>query len=145
MHILRHYIKLLETTLTGEKKTNPKEKTELVFVYGSLKAGYHNDRFLQTAKLLGKAISPPRFALLDLGMFPAAIRGEHILTGEIYEVDAKTMRNLDRLEGNGRMYQRELCPFRLGGKQVKAWIYVYLHDDGFDPVLEPNHEKHVTW
>jgi len=141
MHVFRYYIELLEK----KDKIQPKNKTELVFVYGSLKAGFHNNRYLADAKLLGKSISPPRFALLDLGAFPAAIRGDHILTGEIYEVDAKTMRNLDRLEGNGYLYQRELCPFRIGGKQIKAWIYIYLRDDGFDSVLEPNHEKHVTW
>src|ERR1700754_1715947 len=118
MHTIRKYIRLLE-----DETPIQHAQQELVFVYGSLKAGFYNHGFLEHMTFLGKAISPPRFAMLDLGSFPAVIRGKHHITGEIYAVDRPTMADLDRLEGNGLMYQRELCPFRIGGKQVRAWIY----------------------
>lgn len=47
---------------------------------------------------------------------------------EVYEVSTPhNLDVLDRLEGNGRLYQRELVPINLpDGRTIQAWIYLYL-------------------
>ena len=82
-------------------------RTTRVFVYGSLLAGEPNHRVLARATLVAKARTEPRFALHDLGAFPAMVDGgAHAVDGEVYEVDADTLAALDRLEGHPRFYRR---------------------------------------
>ena len=81
--------------------------TTRVFVYGSLLSGEPNHRVLARACRVGEASTVPRFALHDLGAYPAMIEGgAHAITGEVYEVDAKTLARLDVLEGHPRYYRR---------------------------------------
>jgi gamma-glutamylaminecyclotransferase len=136
---IRQFIKLLEV-----KPVAPQPVAELAFVYGSLKRGFHNNELLDRARFIGTAHTAPRFDLIDLGSFPAAIQGKHSVSGEVYEVDARTMRDLDRLESNGSMYQRKKVPLALAGRQIVAWMYIYLEDDGYDPLVEPQGGM-VTW
>lgn len=118
--------------------------THLVFVYGSLKRGYHNHHLLMHSRFIGTGRTPPRFDLLDLGSFPAAIAGKHQMTGEVFEIDNETLKDLDRLEGNGFMYLRKQIPVVVAGRQIVVWCYLYLEDDGMDPLVEPVGSV-VTW
>jgi len=78
-----------------------------VFVYGSLLSGEPNHSVLSRARRIGEARTPPRFVLHDLGAFPAMIEGgAHAISGEVYEVDEKTLARLDVLEGHPRFYRR---------------------------------------
>ena len=79
-----------------------------VFVYGSLRRGFHNFRLLEDSKFLGKATTAPEFSMLHLGGFPGIIRGgETAIHGEVFEVDDATLLRLDRLEGHPGFYRRE--------------------------------------
>ena len=81
--------------------------TTRVFVYGSLLSGEPNHRVLARARRVGEARTAPRFALHDLGAYPAMIEGGGLaIAGEVYEVDAKTLARLDVLEGHPRYYRR---------------------------------------
>jgi gamma-glutamylcyclotransferase (GGCT)/AIG2-like uncharacterized protein YtfP len=113
------------------------------FVYGSLKAGFWNYDRLDMgnrARLIGKAVTArPDYLLYDVG-FPLAInvdgwdrpadeRHAAHITGELYEMtDPSLLRDLDRLEGNGSMYQRYVRSFDLEGQDepVEASIYEYI-------------------
>src|SRR5919112_6245358 len=87
-----------------------------VFVYGSLKRGFRNHHFLETSRFIGPGTTRHDFDLLDLGYFPAAIKpGTFAIQGELFSVDRHTLRNLDRLEGNGVFYRREQHPVILDG------------------------------
>jgi gamma-glutamylcyclotransferase (GGCT)/AIG2-like uncharacterized protein YtfP len=103
----------------------------LVFVYGSLKQGFHNHRLLEIgqSRLLGDAVSlAPEYAMLDLGSFPGLIEGDQRVTGELYEVDTHTFNRLDHLEGHPHMYTRHERRFRMldDSKEVHtAWVYLY--------------------
>jgi gamma-glutamylaminecyclotransferase len=103
----------------------------LVFVYGSLKKGFHNHRLLSSgqAKFLGDAQSiAPEYAMLDLGSFPGLIEGTQRVTGELYEVDDHTFHRLDSLEGHPHMYTRYERRFRMeaGDRDaLNAWVYIY--------------------
>lgn len=104
-------------------------KTYVVFVYGSLKKGFHNHQLLSgnDATFLGEAESTaPAYAMLDLGSFPGLIEGDQRVKGELYEVNQYTMDNLDALEGHPYMYERKLARFKMEGHKIKeAWVYMY--------------------
>jgi gamma-glutamylaminecyclotransferase len=86
-----------------------------VFVYGSLLSGEPNHRVLARARRVGEARTAPRFALHDLGAYPAMIEGgAHAVAGEVYEVDTKTLARLDVLEGHPRYYRRAAIPLADG-------------------------------
>lgn len=95
------------------------EKTELVFVYGSLLSGLGNNRVLGDSLCQGLA-TIEGYRMVSLGAFPGLVYGDEVSQGELYSVTAGTMARLDMLEGDGEFYTRELTDTALG----KAWVYV---------------------
>lgn len=94
-----------------------------VFVYGTLKAGYGNHQLLTEggAEYLGKAEAPG----CVYGPFPFAKPSdnpEDWIKGELYLVNSRTLRRLDRLEGHPHSYTRTEAKLRDGRK---AHIYYY--------------------
>jgi gamma-glutamylcyclotransferase (GGCT)/AIG2-like uncharacterized protein YtfP len=116
-----------------------------VFVYGSLKRGFRNHHFLATSQFIGTGTTGRDFDLLDLGYFPAMVKGGGFaIRGELFSVDGKTLRSLDFLESNGTFYQREQHPVILNGAGlVTAWIYLLLERAGLSAVAAEGHHK--TW
>ena len=91
-----------------------------VFVYGTLKKGYHNHEVL-TEESGGKFIGTTNvkdYALADLGSFPAAfpMAGSTII-GEVYEVE--DLDSIDHLEGYPSFYNRIEVETVYG----QAWLY----------------------
>ncbi|MDR5892439.1 MULTISPECIES: gamma-glutamylcyclotransferase [Halomonas] len=102
-------------------------RTPLVAVYGTLKRGLRNHHWLAGAEFLGS----DRLAdvtLYDLGPYPGAklepSRGVEI---EVFEVDARLLAGLDRLEDyrprlpHLGLYDRAIHPTAFG----PAWLYLY--------------------
>jgi len=82
-----------------------------VFVYGTLLSGFGNYNYYlkDKAKLIDKNASVEKFKIFDLGYFPACIftdNPEDVVHGEVYSVCKETLRDLDRLEGYPRYYDR---------------------------------------
>ena len=78
-----------------------------LFVYGTLLRGERNHRHLAHARLVDAHVTQPRFTLLDLGAYPGLVAsGAPAVHGEIYEVDAATLRALDRFEGHPNLFRR---------------------------------------
>ena len=110
----------------------PRLPKQLVFVYGSLLRGLHNHHLLCTARL---ACSPartaaPGFVLVDSSNgYPFALAAgrarasdaQTVLLGEVYEVDDRTLAQLDALEGHPDWYRRSLQPIE---GEDPAWIYL---------------------
>ena len=95
-----------------------------VFVYGTLMSGEGNHRLLDHngARLLGPAVTAPSFDLVSLGGFPAMFAdGDTAIAGELYEVDAATLEDLDRLEGHPRFYRRQRIALA-DGARVEAYV-----------------------
>src|SRR5690348_9092312 len=86
-----------------------------VFVYGTLRSGEPNwMRYLnhEGAKLVSAAEHTwPEFGFVSLGGYPALLTdfdGEKVsVLGEVYTVDAPTLRALDQLEGHPSFYLRK--------------------------------------
>lgn len=75
-----------------------------IFVYGSLKRGFSNHARLAQATFVGECQTAPRYRLLVFGAYPALSEGDHEVAGELYAVHPRTLRALDRFEGQA--YQR---------------------------------------
>lgn len=103
-----------------------------VFVYGTLKKGFSNHRFLRDAVFVGDGWTVKSYALY-LDEYPGVYQGTPVsrVRGEVYEVDRGLLARLDALEGHPVLYRREEIDVLLDdGRTVRAWIYFYPHDGG---------------
>lgn len=101
------------------------EASNKVFVYGTLKSGYGNHGWLKGASLVSRA-KLFGYSLKHGHAFPAMYKDgtapeERSVFGEIYQIDADILGDLDRLEGVPNHYQRILVNC---GKEGKLWTYV---------------------
>jgi gamma-glutamylcyclotransferase (GGCT)/AIG2-like uncharacterized protein YtfP len=127
------------------------QKTNLVFVYGTLKAGQFNNRLLQrpgadfvcTAKTREPWImfngGFPRVARIPRGREPNFKSYLGQIKGEVWKVDDSVLIELDRLESHPVFYCREkVCIVQPGANEAyyTAWMYVIQHWPGgeYEPV-----------
>lgn len=120
----------------------------LVFVYGSLLAGLHNHHHLANARLVGADRTAATFQMVSLGSFPAiaAVRtGGHAIAGEVYEVDARTLRALDFLEGVASgLYDRTTTTLA-SGRQAQVYTMPYARLATLDaPRVEDGNWRRYT-
>jgi len=102
-------------------------KGTLVFVYGTLMTGRANhDHFLKNSMMMGEG-RLFGFALYELGSYPGIKpKKKGQVLGELYLVDQKTLERLDRLEGNGALYDRiDVEVLGHPSHTYKAQTYVY--------------------
>ena len=97
-----------------------------VFVYGSLKRGFGNHGFLDGARCLGQYETQEASCnMFSFAFYPGVSRVEsgagHRILGELYLVDSKMLNELDKLEGNGMFYTREIVALSDG---EEAWMYL---------------------
>ena len=106
---------------------NINPNTFLVFVYGSLKNGFPNNRLLTNSYFLAQTKTKENhYFMMSFGGFPGVYKteeecGKHI-SGEVYEVNRDTLNRLDMLEGNGHFYTRKLISVE--GFDVPVWMYM---------------------
>lgn len=132
-----------------------------LFVYGTLKRGFGNNRLLPPETFVGKATSvDEKYVMWGRG-FPFLAEGlpsgaEHFpitndlarVTGEIYAVPKNVLDRCDGLEGHPDWYRRferrfiltELSqnetPFEIG-EEVTAWVYLQKPRDHIDTLVRP--------
>ncbi len=102
-----------------------KKKLFRVFVYGTLRLGNHNHRWLNGAKLVAETqTAKAAFTMLDVsGHFPGVIHGgKTTIVGEVYAVDSETLAELDRHEGCPNHYRREIVRTKDCGE---CFTYIY--------------------
>ena len=110
-----------------------------VFVYGTLKRGGSNHRFLAGQKFIGLARTAPGYTLYSLGDYPGMVRkpGDTAgVTGELWLVDANCLAELDRLEGlDEGLYERAAVQIAPNPYAASAQTYLYLRPhQGFVPL-----------
>lgn len=105
--------------------------SELIFVYGALRKGASNDWRMKEARWLGAA--EVTGTLVKVDWYPGLVLGERgIVHGEVYEVGAGLLQELDEFEGigpgeerNGE-YHRIPVEVVLNDETVQVWIYEWL-------------------
>lgn len=104
------------------------ELLELVFVYGSLKKGFHNNKILWSSEYVDSVFTAHGdYRMISFGGFPGVLKnGDSHIAGESYLVNQLTMLRLDSLESNGSFYQREKTLLDSGDV---AWMYILLTED----------------
>lgn len=110
------------------------EKSELVFVYGTLKSGHGNNRILKWggAVLLGDYVTEYPYPMFVSGL-PYLIErrgeGKHVI-GEVWACDCHTVADMDRLEGHPIFYERKAITVRNinNERTTTAWVYFYQGD-----------------
>jgi gamma-glutamylcyclotransferase (GGCT)/AIG2-like uncharacterized protein YtfP len=123
-------VKTLELLKDGSKGIKDGSKGIKVFVYGTLMKGNSNYKsFLGDADFIGEFVARG-FALYDLGSYPGIIHSESDkVKGELFSIDDKTLRKLDRLEGEGSLYIRKLISVvNDSDESQEAYTYVYNQD-----------------
>jgi gamma-glutamylaminecyclotransferase len=102
-----------------------------LFVYGTLKQGFHAHFLLKKAPaaLYGEIRTRPEYHLYDVGSFPGLIldvASQGGVTGELYEVPQSAFKDLDRYEcvGTG-LFKREIIELEDG---TKAYAYLFNSD-----------------
>lgn len=96
-----------------------------VFVYGTLKRGGWNHRWMGNATYLGEAETIEWYTLYADAV-PHLIRDEesYPVRGELFLVDYATLLDLDELEGHPVEYCREQVAVRgPSGEELLAWVY----------------------
>ena len=90
-----------------------------LFVYGTLKSKLQSQR-LGSGKIKGK--------LFDLGFYPGAVEDkESYIHGEIYLIDTKTLKLLDKYEGtqSGLFVRKRTTAFMKDGREIEVLVYFY--------------------
>jgi gamma-glutamylcyclotransferase (GGCT)/AIG2-like uncharacterized protein YtfP len=103
--------------------------SERIFVYGTLKRGLSNHRYLAGQRFLGEARTTPEYRLVNFGGYPGmfAVEKDGVsVRGEVWDVDEACRAELDVLEDVAHgMYALEpvtlLAPFDANA----VWTYVY--------------------
>ncbi len=96
-----------------------------LFVYGSLRRGRSNHERLKQAQFLGAASTAAgRYQVVPLGRYPALIETAGAgpsVSGELYEVGAALLAELDEFEGVPTLYCRR--PIALSdGSHAEAYF-----------------------
>lgn len=117
--------------------------SHLVFVYGTLKKGFHNHGLLEESEYEGPGKVPGHLYVVGLPYYKKADDG--VVYGELYRVDDNTLARLDRLEGYNEhnpersFYNRIEVDTAIGDNEGyyiegydKAFVYEYngvVHED----------------
>lgn len=117
-------------------------KSHKIFVYGSLRKGFHHPAYQYISDYFNfEGPARVRGLLYDLGEFPAALPTltDHFIIGELYQMKNPGEFNwaigqLDDYEGVDPevgeipLYRRDLATVYCNGYTAEAWIYWYCGD-----------------
>lgn len=123
---------------------------QLIFVYGSLRRGFHGPAFQYIAPYFKHlADGKVKGKLYDLVEYPAALptTDDHFIIGELYEANSPdafdwAISQLDDYEGvhpeegEVQLYERALTTVYSDKGEHTAWIYWYKCDVTGKPVIE---------
>ena len=129
------------------EKLKPSVQKQALFVYGTLMHSGRAEDLLSGCSFLGKAILKD-YAMFDLGSFPGIVSKKGEWTeGELYFTHGSSFRRLDRYEGEGSLYRRELVTVESSFGPKQAWAYIYLDKPEGSPMREPwiADDEDVVW
>lgn len=117
-----------------EHASNASPVGDPLFVYGTLKHGGHNHRYLGHCRFLGEAETVGSFPLEHICLLPVLGQGYRV-QGEVYVPrDAAAWAVLDRLEGHPYQWRRLKTQVEVKiknqegvpNKFIEAWVYFFM-------------------
>lgn len=119
-----------------------------IFVYGSLKKGFHNHDLLNGAKFLGHYVTRnDYYVMTGKGHgFPFVYKMPNhwqagYISGELYEVSAEQLEDLDILEGHPLFYKRTLISLQ----DYPDKVFMYVTVEVLDRPIVPPINKIYKW
>ncbi|WP_017981095.1 gamma-glutamylcyclotransferase family protein [Methanocaldococcus villosus] len=100
---------------------------QYIFVYGTLRRGFWNNKLLKNSKFIGKGRTKEKYAMYA-DIIPYVVEDEKVshIVGEVYEVDEEILKKIDALEDHPHCYRRKKVPIILeNGEEIEAWLYFY--------------------
>lgn len=96
-----------------------------MFLYGTLKRGQRNHPLLRGQRFVGVATTEPCYRLFDLGPYPGMVEVADGLAviGELWEVNAACLAELDALEDAPTLYVRRRVVVRGAIGPVESYLY----------------------
>ena len=98
-----------------------------LFVYGTLKSGFHNHHLLEDTEFVCDATTKHKYPMVNVEeYFPYLIdaKGDgHQIEGEVYKIDAQILAMLDILEGYPELYTRHKIAVKSLGIELQAITY----------------------
>lgn len=147
----------------GERYVTPADRvlddptrTSLVFVYGTLKRGNHNNRLLTSSTFITRAETVDKMGLMGSGV-PFVFREPFVkdksflghVVGEVYEVTRPVRDRLDQLEGHPTFYTRVPVRVRLSPslQKIDAEMYLIERDSShrIAHFQRPDHTGRLEW
>lgn len=116
-----------------EKTEEPKLKSDMVFVYGSLKQGFHLHGCMKDATFIMSSMTKKAsFNLFTPNdAWPAiTMPGKRKIKGEVYKVTEEQLKRLDEVEGVPHLYERKLVKIR----GIAGLCNVYIAGDRLDTI-----------
>jgi gamma-glutamylcyclotransferase (GGCT)/AIG2-like uncharacterized protein YtfP len=147
--------RMADTQLSKSFVTTP--QTHRVFVYGTLRRGHQNHPLLEMSKFIDEAATLRTYWMITTGAFPVVLDAVPAdfglpplaIAGEIYHVDDATLVQLDRLEREGRSYDRKETDVYEAGHKVQAHIYIgvadYWHHRRLPAWTIQNKRRELEW
>jgi len=120
----------------GEESPDPETSSptgdkHLVAVYGTLKEGLGNHRYLESSKKIANVVTRLPYRLCaEENSLPYLITGTHAdghnVNMELYEVSTPALKSIDGLEGHPDFYERTkitVCENLNDKSSYSAWVY----------------------
>ena len=115
-----------------------------LFVYGTLRKGDVRSFFLsdvEQTKFIQEIKTKPIYTLVDLGSFPALVKeGNTSIVGELWEIDERTKKSLDLIEGVPLLYMDEDITLE-NDTSALAYVFQFNREIGRAHVRTPVTEK----
>jgi len=99
-----------------------------LFVYGTLKTGCCNHKFLKDFKAI--EAKAPGIELHNGPGYPYAVRGNGTTFGELYFIDTKTLKRIDELEEHPNYYIRQKTKIIILSDYSELYAWIYLNNEG---------------
>jgi gamma-glutamylaminecyclotransferase len=98
-----------------------------IFVYGTLKQGFHNHHLVEDAEFICEATTKEKYPMVNTEKYFPYLLNEkgvgHHIKGEVYRINTATLAMLDILEGYPDLYTRETIIVLSKGIELTTLVY----------------------
>ena len=96
-----------------------------LFIYGTLKKGQCRNSALEGQTFLGEVSTEPNYKLYRVSSFPGIVpvKDGIAIKGELWEVDARCLAALDRIEGHPKLFKRDTIQLQGHSEPIESYFW----------------------